>query len=57
MFDEIIHELWRTKDKIDRQFQYNIDTLAVELKKQQDQSNRKVVNLVHDHIQQTTKQP
>jgi hypothetical protein len=45
MTDEIIKEVWQTKDRIAKQYNYDISVLAAELQKQQQQSGRKVVNL------------
>jgi hypothetical protein len=45
MSDEIIQELWRTKDQIARKFNYDMNALAADLQRRQLQSGRRVVNL------------
>jgi hypothetical protein len=46
--DEIIQELWQAKDRLAKEFNYSIDALAAELRRRQEQSGRKVVNLAKD---------
>ena len=48
MTDEIIREVWRAKDELAKQFNYDMEALAAELRKRQKESGRKVVNLEHD---------
>lgn len=57
MSDEIIQEVWRTKDKIAKQFNYDISALAAELQRQQQHSGRKVVNLAKEASGQPIKHP
>jgi len=45
MTDEIIREVWRAKDELAKQFNYDLEALAAELQKRQKESGRKVVNL------------
>jgi len=45
MADEIIQEVWRSKDRLAKQFNYDLSALAAELRKRQQQSGRTVVNL------------
>ena len=53
MTDEIIQEVRQTKDRIAKQFKYDIRALAAELQRQQQQSGRKVVNLAKEAPRQT----
>jgi predicted TIM-barrel fold metal-dependent hydrolase len=58
MTDEIIREVWRAKDELAKQFNYDMDALAAELRKRQKESGRKTVNLEADAMRlrgQTTK--
>jgi hypothetical protein len=48
MTDEIIREVWRAKDDLAKQFNYDMEALAAELRKRQKESGRKVVNLEND---------
>jgi hypothetical protein len=50
MTDEIIQEVWQAKDRLAREFNYDMDALAADLRKRQKDSGRKVVNLA-DHGQ------
>ncbi len=52
MRDEIIAELWRIKDSIAREFNYDIATLASELRKRQSEGTRRVVDFSKDGAQQ-----
>ncbi len=52
MTDEIIREVWRAKDEIARQFNYDIEALAAELQKRQKESGRKIVNLEKESMEQ-----
>jgi hypothetical protein len=45
MTDEIIREVWRAKDELAKQFNYDIDALAAELRKREKESGRRIVNL------------
>jgi len=45
MKDEILEELWKTKDDIAKECNYDIQKLFQNLKNKQASSNRKVVNL------------
>lgn len=45
MTDEIIEELWRVKDDLAKQFNYDIDALAAELQRRQKESGMEVINL------------
>lgn len=57
MSDEIIQEVWQTKDRIAQQFNYDINALAAELRMQQQQSGRKVVNLAEEARRPTVDHP
>jgi hypothetical protein len=57
MSDEIIQEVWQTKDRIARQFNYDINALAAELQRQQQLSGRQVVNLADEVSKQTVEHP
>jgi hypothetical protein len=48
MTDEIIREVWRAKDELAKQFNYDMDALAAELRKREKESGRKIVNLEKD---------
>ena len=45
MTDEIMREVWATKDRIARECRYKIDSLAARLRKQEKASTRRVVDL------------
>ncbi|MDT8392085.1 MAG: hypothetical protein RRC34_16405 [Lentisphaeria bacterium] len=45
MKDEILAELWATKDSIAQETNYDVSALMSQLKRIQSQSTRKVVNL------------
>jgi hypothetical protein len=45
MVDEIIKKVWQAKDQLAKEFNYDLDALAAELRRRQKQSKRKVVNL------------
>jgi hypothetical protein len=53
MTDEIIREVWRAKDELAKQFNYDIDALAAELQKRQQESGRKIVNLEKESVKQS----
>ena len=57
MTDEILQEVWRAKDRLAREFNYNLEALAAELRKRQQQTGRKVVNLAKDRVKQTAESP
>lgn len=57
MTDEIIQEVWRAKDRLAKEFNYDLDALAAELQKRQKQTARKVVNLAKDRVKQTAESP
>jgi len=57
MTDEIIQEVWRAKDRLAKEFHYDLDALAAELQKRQKQTARKVVNLAKDRVKQTPESP
>jgi hypothetical protein len=48
MTDEIIREVWRAKDELAKEFNYDMDALAAELRKREKESGRKIVNLEKD---------
>jgi hypothetical protein len=52
MNDEIIQELWQAKDRLARQFNYDMDALATEVQKRQRESGRRVVNLTRESAPQ-----
>jgi hypothetical protein len=57
MTDEIIQELWRAKDEIAKRFNYDIDALAAELRRQQAISERQVVDLEEEAAKQMANLP
>jgi hypothetical protein len=57
MTDEIIQEVWRAKDQLAQQFDYNLDALAAALKIRQQQTGRTVVNLAKDRVRQPAQSP
>jgi len=57
MTDEIIREVWRAKDELAKQFNYDMEALAAELRKRQKESGRKVVNLEKESADQTAAVP
>ena len=54
MTDEIIREVWQSKDRLAKKFHYDLDALAAELVRRQKRSGRKVVNLTKDTTKQTS---
>ena len=56
MIDEILQEVWRAKDDLAKRFHYDIDALAAELRKRQEKSGRKVVNLEKEAAEDTARQ-
>jgi hypothetical protein len=57
MTDEIIREVWQAKDEIAKQFNYDLDALAAELRKRQKESGRVVVNLEKEAAEQDAARP
>ena len=57
MTDEIIQEVWRAKDELAKEFHYDFDALAEELRKRERESGRKVVNLTKNAEGMTINQP
>ena len=53
MTDDIIREVWRAKDEIAKQFNYDMEALAAELRKRQKESGRKIVNLEKESAEKT----
>jgi predicted TIM-barrel fold metal-dependent hydrolase len=53
MTDEIIREVWRAKDELAKQFNYDMEALAAELRKRQKESGRKIVNLEKESAEKT----
>jgi len=53
MTDEIIREVWRAKDELAKQFNYDMEALAAELRKRQKESGRKIVNLEKESAERT----
>ncbi|MBU4272629.1 MAG: hypothetical protein KKE86_06300 [Planctomycetes bacterium] len=54
MTDEIIQEVWRVKDQLAKQFNYDLEALAAELRRRQKESGREVVNLEKEATKQNT---
>jgi hypothetical protein len=52
MTDEIIQEVWRVKDRLAKQFNYDLDAMALDLQKRQKESGRRLVNLAQESTQQ-----
>ncbi len=48
MTDEIIEEVWRAKEELAKEFHYDLNALAEELRKREKESGRKVVNLAEE---------
>ena len=44
MADEIIREVWRSKDRLARKFNYDVRALAAELRRRQKQAGRRAVD-------------
>jgi hypothetical protein len=44
--DEVIKELWRVKEEHALRFNYDLEAMALDLKKEQDASGRTVVSFV-----------
>lgn len=57
MADEIIREVWRSKDRLDKEFNHDIAALAAELQRRQKRSGRKVVNLTKETDKQDPDRP
>jgi hypothetical protein len=53
MTDEIMEELWRVKDNLAKQFNYDVAALAAELQRRQKESGREVVNLTKPTAEKT----
>ena len=45
MSDEIIEELWKIKDSIAREYNYDLDLLVANLRTKKHSDNQKTVNL------------
>ena len=45
MSDEIIRELWRVKDELAKEFNYDIGALVAEIRRRDKESGEDVVNL------------
>lgn len=45
MSDEIIEELWRIKDDIAREYNYDLDLIVANLRNKKNLENQKTVNL------------
>jgi hypothetical protein len=45
MSDEVIRELWRVKEEIAKEFNYDVAALAADLNRRQEESGRPVVDL------------
>jgi hypothetical protein len=45
MSDEVIRELWRVKEEIAREFNYDVFALAAEMRRQDQDSGAQVVDL------------
>jgi hypothetical protein len=54
MSDEVIRELWRVKEEIAKEFNYDIAALAAELNRRQEESGRPVVDLSRHNAEQGT---
>ena len=54
MTDEIIQEVRQAKDDLAKQFNYDIDALAAELRRRQEKSGREVVNLEKEVAEKAT---
>jgi len=57
MADEIIREVWRAKDRLAKEFNHDVGALAAELRKQQNRSGRRVVNLAKPTAKQGADRP
>jgi predicted TIM-barrel fold metal-dependent hydrolase len=57
MTDEIIREVWRAKDELAKQFNYDLEALAAELRRRQKESGREVVNLEKEAAEQAASLP
>jgi hypothetical protein len=53
MQDEVMREVWQAKDDLAKQFNYDLDALAAELRKRQETSGREVVNLEKEAAKQS----
>jgi hypothetical protein len=51
MTDEIIQEVWRAKERLARTFNYDVETLAAEMRRRQETSGRKLVDLSKASVQ------
>ena len=54
MTDEIIEEVWREKEELAKEFHYDLNALAEELRKRSKESGRKVVNLTKRSLAETS---
>ncbi|MBI5416658.1 hypothetical protein HZA55_01720 [Candidatus Poribacteria bacterium] len=49
MKNEILEELWKSKDEVAQKYKYNIDKLVEELRKKEKLVKSKVVDFTSDH--------
>jgi hypothetical protein len=52
MSDAVIRELWRVKEEIAKEFNYDIAAMAAELNRRQEESGRPVVDLSRRRAEQ-----
>lgn len=52
MTDEIIQEVWSVKDFFAKAFNYDVEALAAEMRRRQEKSDRKIVDLSKESAQQ-----
>ena len=55
--DEITREVWQAKDRLAREFNYDVDALVAELRSRQKQADRKIVDLAGEPAKQTAARP
>lgn len=55
--DEVIKELWKIREEHAERFNYNLEAMAMDLKKEQDASGKKVVSFMVRKQKQTENEP
>ncbi len=57
MKDEILDQVWRTKDALAKKYGYNVRTMAKELQQREKASKAGVVNLHDLHVGRVCEEP
>ena len=57
MKDEILDQVWRTKDALAKKYGYNVRTMAKELQRREKAAEAEVVNLHDLHVGRVCEEP